>query len=563
MLNCRAGLVAVMAFLGALASPAGADNALALAPGMAPLPAPGVPLLWAGLPDADRSAPDLRLTPARPYEWVAEAGQSLQVTASCATPQRRAVLTVWDWNRSPVAQRTFSTPCSEPVSFAVAGRGTYLLTLDLFRGEECLARLARSFSVCPSNLPRRAAWRQGPFRVGCCSFPGRQNWSNEFGPAHPADLTEAQSREREADLSARLGMVLVRPDLSVFWPARDKPMDFALADLCMNCYTDRGFDLALQMGFPYETDWTLMPRYAAVTDPKWRYPRTESVVRAFSQAVAERYGRSSAWIELYNEPDNRDFWRGTVDEFISTHRWMAESVRRACPQVSILSGGLCLMEPERTGLIARGIRDRVDGVGYHSHGGVDVLAAAFTAMRAVHAAAGYAEPAFYNTEMGYANWRLDMERASAATAVQKLLYCWAHGNRAALLYCSRELGGPRPVAGDWGYLDNTFCPRFSFGAVAAFMDRYAGATCEAILTESNGLHVYRFRAGERLLVPYFVAQDFPRPLALETDAAGAWLLDPMGNSAPQEITGGKLKLTADLYPQTVVLEGAGRVTVQG
>jgi hypothetical protein len=297
-----------------------------------------------------------------------------------------------------------------------------------------------------------------------------------------------------------------------------------------------------------------------VTDAKGRYPRQEAVVRRYTEAVAARYGPQSEFIELCNEPDNTDFWRGTVPEFLATHQWMCEAVRKACPQATILTGGLCLMDPERTGMIARGVRPWVDAVGYHSHGGVETLASALTAMRALHAAAGYDKPVFVNTEMGFANWRLDMERNSAAIAVQKLMYCWAHGNRGALLYCSRDIGGPRS-SGDWGCVDYFMCPRYSYGAVAAFLDRYAGARFAGVLRELNGLYVYEFGQGKQRLVAMFTAGGDARPVTLETDARRATVLDPMGNATEAKPAEGKITLTAGLYPLTVVLEDASKVAV--
>ncbi len=545
-----------------LAASAQAQVTIALRPGMDALPAPGVPLLWADLPDADVKAADLTLTPEQAYTWIAEPGHSLTVTAASAKEGSRVVLTVWDWDNHPVAQRKLLGVGKEEVRFDATGRGTYLLTLDRFAGDTCEARLARSFAVCPSNLGKRDVWRQSAFWPGACSFPGRQHWSNSFGPGHPPGLSEQQTREMDADLSARLGLILVRPDLPVTWAAPDKPMDFALADAALGAFTSRGFKLALQMGLP-DGDWALMPQYKAVTDPKWRYPRVEDAVRKYARAVVARYGKDAAFVEVYNEPDNLDFWRGTVDEFVATHHWIAAESKAAAPALPVLSGGLCLMDPERTGLIARGIADAVDAVGYHSHGGVDTLQASLTAMRALHAAAGYKSPIFYSTEMGFANWRLDMERASAATAVQKLLYCWAHGNRAALLYCSRDIGGPRMSARDWGFVDYFFCPRATYGAVAAFMDTYAGAIFDRVLTEANGLYAYVFRAGGKLLVTAFVGADYPRPVVFETDAKAASLLDPMGNVSPATVMGGRLTVTVSYCPTTLVLEKATKLDLAG
>lgn len=550
----------LVAALGALLMSARghAMSTLVLQPGMPELPGNSVPALWAQVPDADLVAKDLTVTPAEPYHWVFAPGETVALTTSAETVGR-IVLTVWDWERRPVAQREFTAPSTEELRLQVTGRGTYLLTLDRLVGDDCQARLARSFAVCPSNEDRRDLWRQSAFWPGCCSFPGRQHWTNSFGPAHPSGLTEQQAAAMDAELSARLGLVLVRPDLPVTWTAPDGLLDFSRADWAFHAFTSRGFRLALQVGFPGEADWALMPQYQAVTDPKWRYPRREEVVRRFAREVIERYADESAFIEVYNEPDNADFWRGTVDEFIATHHWIAAESRRVAPELPILSGGLCLVDPERTGLVARGIVNAVDAVGYHSHGGVDGLQAALTAMIATHAAAGYRQPVFYNTEMGFANWRLDMERAAAATAVQKLLYCWAHGNRAALLYCSRDISGPRMSAKDWGYLDHFMCPRFTYGAVSAFMDTYGGAAYERTLTETNGLYAYVFRQDARWLVPVFVGSDDPRPVVLETDAATVTLLDPMGNAAPVSPVEGKLAVNAGYYPATLVLEGAAIV----
>ncbi len=556
----RQALLAAIA-LAVCCLPAQAVTSIELRPGMPAIQAAPAPALWAGAPDADRLAPGMRMDPPHPYEWVFAPGAPVDVAVACDAPGRRLLLTVWDWRNTPVAQRTLPSPAHETVRLAVAGRGTYLLTLDQMDGDKCVARLARSFSVCPSNQALQSGWRAAEFVPGCCAFPGRQNWGNDYGRAHPKDLSAEASAARDAELSARLGLALVRPDLPGSWPAAEKPIDFAATDVALKCWTDRGFRLALQIGFPDTVDWTLMPQYRGVTDPKWRYPRTEQVARQFAEAAARRYGKDAAFIEIYNEPDNADFWRGTVQEFIDTHRWMAEGARKGAPGVPIITGGICLMDPERTGQIVRGVRGQVDGVGYHSHGGVDVLEHALTAMRAIHAAAGYEKPAFTNTEMGYANWRLDMERMSAATAIGKLLYCWVHGNKAALLYASRETGWPRG-AGDWGYLDYTFCPRFTYGAIAAFCDLYAGAKRNAVLVELNGLYAYRFRKGQQMLVPIFTAQDGPRSVRIETDAKSAALVDAMGNSTAIAIEAGRIALTTDVYPQTLVLEAATKADVR-
>lgn len=537
------------------------DPALSLRPGMPALEDPGVPRLYEPVPDADRMEPNLTLEPPVPYRWVVGVGEEfrVRVAGTAEAAGERAVLTVWDWEVRPAAQVRFEVPFAETVPFQAEGRGTYLLTLDLFAEGRCAARLARSFSVCPPNLDRRKAWRADEFFLGTCAFPGRQHWRTEWGLPTPPGLSEQESRELDAELSARLGLQVVRPDLPVEWAGEDAPLDFTRADASMAAWTSRGFKLDLQVGLP--GDWAILPEYADVPDPQWRYPKREGPSRKYVAECVQRYAQDAAFIELYNEPDNRDFWRGRPEEYVAWARWAVEEVRRVAPQAVIVNGGYCLIEPEWTGLFARELRGLMDGVAYHSHGDVTALKAIFDALRAVHAAAGYDPPTFLNTEMGYAAWRLDMERYQAATALQKILYCWAHGHRGALLYCSRDLGGPRlrPGNPDWGYVDYFFCPRFLYGAVAALVDGYAGASFERILHETPQVHAYLFRAEGRLLVAAFTPHDWRQPLTLESDAESAWVVDPMGNATPA--AAGRMEMDVTFYPQTVVLGGASTVRV--
>ena len=309
-------------------------------------------------------------------------------------------------------------------------------------------------------------------------------------------------------------------------------------------------------------EWAILPKYADVTDPKWRYPRKEGPSRRWTREVVSRYAKDAAYIELYNEPDNRDFWRGTPEEFVEWTKWAAEEAREAAPGVPIVNGGYCMIEPEWTGIFARELRGVLDGVSYHSHGDVGNLEPMLEAMRAVHSAAGYEEPFFINTEMGYAAWRYDIERLQASTAMQKVLYCWAHGNKAALLYCSRSGGGPRLIKGDpdWGHIDHFMCPRFMYGAIAGLVDWYAGASYESTLIENAQKHAYLFKADGRLIVGAYSPRS-TQPITLTSDAESALLIDPMGNASPLD-DAARVELKVGAYPTTVVFEGATKVETE-
>ena len=451
-------LILLLATLVGLVS--GATTAVRLTPDGPTVAVADVPKLHESLPDADRVEQALRLQPERPYDWIVDSGGTFVVRATMTkdakgtrdTKGTRCVLTVWDWHNRPLHSAIYPVPFDERLAFQVVGRGCYTITLDLFKGTRCSARLVRSFAACPDNRERRAKWKDSGFFVGGCSYPGRQHWSNDFGPAHPAGLTEQASRELDADRSARLGLQVVRIDPAIEWRCEDAPMEFARADASTDAFTSRGFRLAIQVD-PAPA-WAVLPAYGDRKDPRWRYPHREGPTRRIVAEVARRYGKHAAFFEIWNEPDNPDFWRGTVQEYVDHVRWCSEEIRKAMPGATVVNGGYTLIEPDKTGAIVRRIRNFVDETAYHYHGTVDGLPAAFAAYRAILSAAEVEQPRFLNTEMGYAAWRLDVERNMAAAAIHKLLFSWrtateARSFTARVTWAARVFGRLIPTGDAW------------------------------------------------------------------------------------------------------------------
>lgn len=530
-----------------------ADRELTLQPGAPDIGRGEALELWQTIPDVDMAKPSVTLTPSEAYHWIAEPGQTLTLNlavpaeAGCET----ALLTVWDWERHPVAQETFALPCAQAIEFSCMARGTWLLTLDLFSGGKCVARLARGVSWCPSNEALRRIWDEGPFFVGICAFPERLHWANDFGDAVPEEMTEQQTRDFEMELNARAGIQVMRQTLfaSPMWWDGSKPIDFAMTDTCVESL--KKHDIKPFFQFLGIAPWMLP---AANRDKKGIYLPEEAPWREYARQCVERYAEDAFAFEVQNETDNYDFWLGTPEEYVDIYRWTWEELKRVAPEVPVTNAGYTFILPHETGVIARGVQGKVDWVAYHSHGGMNTYTPMWAAMRGVHAAAGYEAPKYVNTEMGYCAWRLDFERDMAATAVQKLVFCWAHGHRGALLYESRSITAPRTF-GDWGYLDYYFSPRAMYGAISAFVDQFAGAKFERILAETADLHVFQFQRGPARLVTFYTPDLAERQITLTADAEKAFLIDPMGNSTPLE-GGAQLELKADLYPRTVLLAGA-------
>lgn len=543
----------LLALCSALAGP------VHLTPGLPAIRAAAAPL-YAVIPDADRLPDGPRITPPEVCDWIGQPDGEFRLTIhAAAAGADTALLTVWNWRNQAVWEQRWPLPCDEAVTYRVAGRGTWLLTLDTLAEGRPVARQARAIAAVADNTAARERWASDQYRLGICAFPGRLHWTNDFGHATPPGLDEAAARLREAALMARAGFTIVRPDVPVDWRAESQPPDFSRMDAAVQPWLDHGFRLMLQTTRP--GDWAILEPYANVTDPKWRYPKRLAPTVKLNVEVARRYRDQTEFIELMNEPDNPDFWMGTVDEYLELLQALVPALRQAAPGVPLATGSYTLIEPVETGLQAVGERPLVDLVAYHSHGDVEKLDAMFSAMQAVHAAAGYQQPVWWNTEMGSAAWRLDQEMVQAQVCTQKLLYCWATGHRGALLYCSRETGGPRLGHADYGILDHFLSPRFLYGTCAGMVETLAGARFEQALPQAGARYAYVFRKEGGLVVAAFMGNRQPGRLRLSSDATRAVVIDTMGNRTP--VAGGEVELSFDGYPAYVELVGATRVESVG
>ena len=103
----------------------------------------------------------------------------------------------------------------------------------------------------------------------------------------------------------------------------------------------------------------------------WREPpRNLERFGSFMHALASRYrGKVKSW-ELWNEPDNRDYWRGTPKQFAAMFKSGSQAVRRADPEAVIVLGGLT--QPTRSAffqavLNRHGLGQSFDVLNFHTY----------------------------------------------------------------------------------------------------------------------------------------------------------------------------------------------------
>ncbi len=540
---------------------------IVLKPVMAALDSSVVPLLTQETVDADVAKDSgLSMETERSCRWVYNSGDPFGVVAKSTAGGGidSAVLTVWDWENRPVAQKRFGSGFVSNVSFTVQGRGTYVLTLDGMSGDTCVYRLIRSFAVCPSNVEKRKLWKESGFWVGQCSFPGWMGARLDDGRlTAPAGLTVDESRDLDAELVARMGVQVARINLAV--ERRDDngyKLDFDLTEKSVKAFASKGLELDLQFFMAYGAGaGPIKDQYAGVpVEQAALYPVREIPYRHYVNEIAKRYGKYAIFFQVGNEPGNEYQYKGTADDFIETSVQTIDEVRKTWPKIPITNGGYC-NTGDTMKAIVRGLNGKMDFVSYHWHGDFTGLKSWFAGMQQIHKEAGYADPKFANTEMGFYMTKVGGERINAVYEIQKLIYCWAHEHIGVLLYSSREIFWPRQYlaknGADYGFVDYFFCPRFVYGATSAFLDRYAGYKFERVIKESDNVHAYEFRRGKTRMVAFF-AVNGPTPIKIQTDAKSISLIDPMGNQTKIK-TSHEVNVNAGEYPQTLVFSGAEKI----
>ena len=555
-------VAAFLSLASCAATPQESEKQIHLGSARARIDNPSVPLLHEKATDA---IDEVALEPLKSMDWIdapaKNAGEvslvELTIRSSEKAKGDRKVLTVWDWENRAVAQVELLSAKPQAVKCHVEGRGVFLVTLDGFREGKHAYRLVRSFAVLPANDEARSRWKSSDYWVGICAFPGRYHWTSGGKATKPDTISEEKAREIEADAMAKLGLKVARLDVSMVLPENEQtPIDWKRMDAAVNSYTSRGFELALQLMHP--PDWAMEEQYKSETKDRWRFPRREEPYRRYVREIIQRYGKHAKFVQVYNEPDQLEFWAASPEEFVTELGRAREEIRKLLPTTPIANGGYAFINPKRTEQFTREFKGKIDLATYHSHGNLRELNRDVTHMRELHLAAGYEKPRYVNTECGFAAWRLDQERAQAASVVQKVLYSWAHGDEGMLLFASRMTKASGRSGRDFGFLDYDFCPRFVYGTVAAFVDLFAGAKFERVLIESDNVHVYLFKRDTQYIVAYFAVGE-SKALTISSDAKAATLADAMGNQNALAGDATRVTVTAGALVKTIIFDSATRV----
>jgi polysaccharide biosynthesis protein PslG len=148
-------------------------------------------------------------------------------------------------------------------------------------------------------------------------------------------------------------------------------------------------------------------------------PRSASDYAAYAGAFAARYGSGGAFwaahpeltaepvstIEIWNEPDNGQFWTRTPDAAAYADLYAAArlAIDAADPAARVIVGGLTRPTEFLPAMLAArpGLAGHIDGVAVHPYGSPPVVAAKVAADRAMLTGAGLGAVPLYATEFGW------------------------------------------------------------------------------------------------------------------------------------------------------------------
>jgi hypothetical protein len=148
-------------------------------------------------------------------------------------------------------------------------------------------------------------------------------------------------------------------------------------------------------------------------------PRSDADYAAYAGVVAARYGSGGTFwrahpgltavpvtaIEIWNEPDNPEFWTPTPDAAAYARLYLAAraAIDAADPAIRVLVGGLTnasVFLPAMVRAVSE-LRGHVDGVALHPYGNPAVVLARVRGARAALVSAGMSTVPLYVTEFGW------------------------------------------------------------------------------------------------------------------------------------------------------------------
>lgn len=220
--------------------------------------------------------------------------------------------------------------------------------------------------------------------------------------------------ESDMALARRVGARVLR--VGIAWNAIEPEpgrRDFRFVDRLVEAGERHGLKLIPYVA--YSPRWAVRKAREFWSEP----PRDPSTYADLVAALALRYaGRVDSW-EIWNEPDNPAFWKGTARAYARLVDETSRRVRETVPGVRLVLGGMAKAEsPFLDALLAHpGLLDKVDVANLHAYHETwdeersEELPARLRAFRSALERVSRGRP-LWLAEFGYSSWRRPGPHAS-------------------------------------------------------------------------------------------------------------------------------------------------------
>jgi hypothetical protein len=287
----------------------------------------------------------------------------------------------------------------------------------------CLLAALPSVAAGQTQTP---ASTTAPIRHHRFEFSRQAQQDSQGFYLQPAGLCDDYPRESR-------NPVKVKHDLDVMRAVGARFLRFGIAwesvETAPDKYDWAFWDMLVKMA--HEAHVTLLP-YVCYTpewiakrpDQFWTQPPSDlSRFAEFMKVIAHRYRADIHSWELWNEPDNAQFWKGSVQEFATMIIAGVAAVRSANPGATVVLGGIAY----GPGKFYQQLREEfdinryVDVVNFHEYwetwadGPMENTGWEIGEMAKRVAGSAYT-PDLWLAEFGYSNWRFSDQYASEGSA---------------------------------------------------------------------------------------------------------------------------------------------------
>lgn len=377
-------------------------------------------------------------------------------------------------------------------------------------------------------------------------------------------ITPAQ-QQRNATAAGLLGAEAVRA--GAVWrqiqPTQDQ-WDWSVMDNIVRLYEKQ--QIALSYLIAYTPKWATTGDPTSKSIQAWnRMPPKPDAWKTFIHTMAERYhGRIHMW-EIWNEPNHLDFFRGSVDDYLTMRRAAWQTLKSIDPANQVLHGGLGRRRANVYTAMAEQQTETYDILAVHRHSDFSEFGPAMDHIwGALHQQVAPNKPLFVN-EAGFVckGTSLQSERKQAEQLVKKLTYAWSSGADGYFWYLIRD---DRPVLYETqpnpGLLTYDYQPRPAFVAYNTLVKLLRQAQFDYRFHLGPNAYAIGFQDetnNRYILVCWTEQTDAPPTISLHADANAIHRVDLMNNRQTlSSIDAGKWAIPLSNRPIFLMLENYNR-----